>query len=99
MNSKKASSEMWWIIATAVIVLVVVVIVLVFFKGGASRIFNTVDNNIDNLADGDKDGATVFDQCVCDAGESNGCPENIDETQLKAMKSKTKNDCKSLYLS
>ncbi len=93
MSNKKAMEQVWWIILTAVIGLIVVILVLLWFRGAGGKGFDFIGGKIGELDDCDKDKVSdLFDKCVCDQGENDGCPA-VAEEQLKTMKARKKAEC------
>ncbi len=91
--NKKGMEQMWWIIMSAALIMIVVIFILLWFRSSGERTFGSLGKQIGELDDCDKDKvADFFDQCVCDAGATKGCPD-VDEVQLNLLQAKAKSEC------
>ena len=92
-QNKKGMEQLWWIIIVAAIAILVMILLVLWFRGSGQKGFGVIDQNIEGLEDCDEDRtADIFDDCVCDAGDNDGCPAG-EEAQLTILKAKKKTDC------
>ena len=93
MMNKKGMEQMWWIIMSAALIMIVVIFILLWFRGSGERAFGSIGKQLGDLDDCDKDKvADFFDQCVCNTGDTKGCPD-VDEAQLQLLKARAKSEC------
>jgi hypothetical protein len=86
MLNRKGMSQMWWLLAMGALAILVLVLLVMFFRDTGERGFDSINDKIGGLSDGDKDLIPdLQDQCPCDYGtkENNGCPEGIDTSAEK----------------
>lgn len=67
---------MWWIIVAAVIALVVAIFLIFGFQGSGGKGFRVISENIEGLADCDKDRVVdIYDKCKYDQAIGDEFPE------------------------
>lgn len=82
---------MWWIIAAAILALVVVIMIIMWIKGSGDKVFDDLDEKIDEFGDCDDDGtADVFDKCPCDSTVQGELPKGTTKENCKQC---TDTDC------
>lgn len=93
--SKKAASELWMVLATAIIIILIVIIIVFWFNKSGGKVFETVDENILDLKDCDKDGVLgSSDKCPCtnfgksENSEAKGCPKGKEATECTDQEKK-----------
>ena len=83
--NNKGAEQIWWVIIAAAIAILVMIMLVIWFKSSGGKSFEVLDKNIAGLDDTDKDHvADLYDKCVCDQGEKDGCPD-IPQDQLITM--------------
>ena len=64
-------AQMWWVIGGALLVIIIVILILVWFRGGGTKAFDTIDDQLGGLQDCDGDNAADrFDECPCDPSKT-----------------------------
>ena len=91
--NNKGAEQIWWVIIAAAIAIFVMILLVIWFKGSGGKSFEVLDKNIAGLDDTDKDHvADLYDKCVCDQGDKDGCPDVAPE-QLILLQKKQKSEC------